>query len=116
VFPGNVFGSEFARIVGESAVSLNLLRSQNAGAHNMRTFEIPAMGGVMLTTRSEEQQELFPDGDAALMFSNPDELRSGVERLLADSQLRQRLRIEGVRRAAAHTYDARAAKLLELIA
>lgn len=115
VFPGNVFGSELARIIGESAVSLNLLRNQNSGAHNMRSFEIPAMGGVALTTRSEEQQKWFPEGEAALMFSEPNELRAGLERLLADIELRRKLRMEGLKRVAPHTYDARVARLLELI-
>ena len=62
----NIYREEFARVIARSTVSLNLLRSQNIGSHNMRTFEIPAMGGLMLTTRSEEQDGFFPEGKASL--------------------------------------------------
>jgi spore maturation protein CgeB len=115
VSPRPIFGHDFARVVGESAVSVNLLRAQNFGAHNMRTFEIPAMGGVMLTTRSEEQQAIFPDREAALMFSELHEFRTAVDELLADCDLRQRLRTRALKRVDAHTYDARAARMLEFV-
>ena len=29
----------------------------------MRTFEIPAMNGLMLTTRSKEQNKYFPENN-----------------------------------------------------
>ena len=37
------------------AIALNILRDQNLSSHNMKTFEIPAFNGLMLTTRSKEQ-------------------------------------------------------------
>ena len=36
----------------------------------MRTFEIPSMGGLMLTTRSNEQDKFFPENKASLMFKD----------------------------------------------
>mgnify|MGYP006107481757 CR=1 FL=1 len=36
----------------------------------MRTFEIPSMGGLMLTTRSNEQNKFFPENKASLMFKD----------------------------------------------
>jgi len=65
ISPRNIYGKELSEIVCRSAVSLNLLRPQNTGSHNMRTFEIPAMGGMMLTTRSKEQDEFFLKGKDA---------------------------------------------------
>ena len=37
------------------AIALNILRDPNLSSHNMKTFEIPAFNGLMLTTRSKEQ-------------------------------------------------------------
>src|SRR5207247_9449887 len=55
ITPHNIYGNELSNVTFSSTVCLNLLRSQNAGAHNMRTFEIPSMGGLMLTTRSDRK-------------------------------------------------------------
>ena len=40
----------------------------------MKTFEIPAMGGLMLTTRSTEQNSFFPENKGCFMFDDIKEL------------------------------------------
>jgi hypothetical protein len=66
-------------IISSSAVCLNLLRPQNQGSHNMRTFELPAMGGLMLTCRTEEQQEFFPENESCFMYADVGELKAKIE-------------------------------------
>ena len=61
--------------MNRSAISLNILRKQNYSAHNMRTFEIPANNGLMLTTRSNEQNKFFKENKACFMFSTKKELK-----------------------------------------
>lgn len=111
----NVYGEELARIVAKSAVSLNLLRSQNNGSHNMRTFEIPAMGGLMLTTRSLEQQEVLPENEACLMFSDNDELRQKIQWTVQNPTEALNIRKRGCELVQGNTYDARANILIDAI-
>ena len=54
-----VKNEELREIVAKSEISLNILRKQNFTSHNMKTFEIPSMGGLMLTTKSAEQNKFF---------------------------------------------------------
>jgi hypothetical protein len=110
-----VYGAELRRVVSSALASINILRPQNAGAHNMRTFEVPAMGGLMLTTRSAEQQAFFPEGEACLMYDSPAELRQVAERLLRGEYDVPALKAQALARAEGHTYDARARQLLEWI-
>lgn len=115
VVPGNVYGRTLGDLTVGACVSLNLLRPQNARSHNMRTFEIPAMGGLQLTTRSAEQDSFFPEGEASFMFANPRELREQVTRILAQPELAARVRARGRELVQAHTYEARARQLIELV-
>lgn len=110
-----VYGAELRRVVSSALASINILRPQNAGAHNMRTFEVPAMGGLLLTTRSAEQQAFFPEGEASLMYESPAELRQVAERLLRGEYDVPALKAQGLARAEGHSYDARARSVLEWI-
>jgi len=111
----NLYGTELAEVTAGSAVSLNLLRPQNAGSHNMRTFEIPAMGGLMLTTRSEEQHVWFPEDEACLMYETLDELREKIVFVLGKPEVAQEIRRVGMERVKNHTYRARAEEILGMV-
>ncbi|MBI4681148.1 MAG: glycosyltransferase [Nitrospirae bacterium] len=115
VVPRNIYGNELSKVVYGSAVSLNLLRPQNSGSHNMRTFEIPAMGGLMLTTRSLEQNEFFPEEEGCLMFDDIKEVRGQLDRLIKSPGLRQRIRRRGLELANGNSYLDRAKALLAMI-
>ncbi len=107
-----VRGREVSRIYARAQVSLNVLNAENLGGPNMRTFEIPASGGVMLARYSPEQCEFFPEGEAALYYRSPEEIDDKIDLLFRDHDLRARLRCNAVRLAAAQTYDVRAATVL----
>lgn len=112
----DLFGEELARVIGESAVSLNLLRPQNRGSHNMRSFEIPAMGGLMLTMRTEEQQEFFPENGACYMYGDVAELKTKIDYILASRQKADRARIRGMESVKEHSYTRRAEYLMSRLA
>jgi spore maturation protein CgeB len=109
-------GNDLRRVVTSSLACLNILRPQNTGAHNMRTFEVPAMGGVLLASRSEEQNEFFPEGKASLMFASSDELREVIARLLTGQIDTQSMRQEALQRSRGHSYVERARAMLADIA
>lgn len=108
-------GPDLRRVTTSSAACLNILRPQNAGAHNMRTFEVPAMRGVMITRRSAEQQELFPENEACLMFEGADELRQRVHEALSEPEAMANLRRRALESSPKHTYLERARTVLREI-
>ena len=56
--------------------SINLLRKQNIveDSYNMRTFEVPGVGGLLISQRTEEQLKFFEENKEAIYFSDLDEL------------------------------------------
>jgi glycosyltransferase involved in cell wall biosynthesis len=107
-----VWGKGVGDIYARAAVSLNVLNAENLGGPNMRTFEVPGSGGVMLARYSAEQHEFFPENEAAVYYRSPAEIDDKIDWLLRDPELRARIRRNGARLAAAQTYDVRAAHVL----
>jgi spore maturation protein CgeB len=107
-----VWGSPVGDIYARAAVSLNVLNAENLGGPNMRTFEVPGSGGVMLARYSAAQNEFFPENEAAVYYRSPEELDDKIECLLRDRELRECIRKTAARLAAAQTYDVRAAQVL----
>lgn len=108
-----VWGGAVGDIYAKAAVSLNVLNAENLGGPNMRTFEIPGSGGVMLARYSVAQDELFPENEAAVYYRTAEELDDKIEHLLGDRPFRMRIRKNAARLAATQTYDVRAAQVLD---
>jgi hypothetical protein len=107
-------GAAMATVVAHTAINLNLLRKQNGTAHNMRTFELPACGAFMLTRRSEEQEEWFPEGIASAAFADPNELREAVLYYRDRPNDRASLAREAFARVQSHSYAHRMEQLLSI--
>jgi spore maturation protein CgeB len=73
---------DFWRKNQEYRVQLNLFRLHNKGSHNMRTFEIPAVGGIQLSEYSIEQAEFFTDNEEIFFFRNKNEMVEKADMLL----------------------------------
>jgi hypothetical protein len=105
------FGLDAAKVYSSTKISLNLLNRENIPGHNMRTFEIPASGGVMLATYTEAQAEFFPEGEASWYYRDPGELDDLIERLLRNGQALEQTRQRALEIAKNHTYYQRAESL-----
>ncbi|BAZ47938.1 hypothetical protein NIES4103_05430 [Nostoc sp. NIES-4103] len=90
---------EIPQILGSAKMGLNILRPQNEDGHNIRTYEIPATGTLMLSERSQELLNLFVEDREAVYFSNPDELRQKVEYLLKNSDVMEVITEAGYQKA-----------------
>lgn len=106
------FGAATSLMHLHAEISLNVVGDLNIPGHNMRTFEIPASGGIMLADYSSQQAEFFPEDEAAAYYRTPSELDDKIDRLLCDAELRDRIRRNGASIAAEHTYDRRASVIL----
>jgi len=73
IFKG-VTGVEYYEVLSKYRVQLNLLRDHNLDSHNMRSFEIPGCGGIMVTPNTAEHERYFVDKKEAFLFKNNDEL------------------------------------------
>ena len=74
-----IWGSAVGDIYAKAPVSLNVLNAENLGGPNMRTFEVPGSGGVMLARYSPEQHEFFPENEAAVYYRSPAEIDDKID-------------------------------------
>jgi spore maturation protein CgeB len=95
----------------QSATALNVLSVANLPAHNMRTFEIPASGTLMIANRTPEHVDLLGE-DGAVLVDSPDEARDRVLQLLKEPELLHQVAGLGRARVLPHTY---ASRLKEII-
>lgn len=100
----HVHGKKLQELISKSKISLNILRKQNLGSHNMRTFEIPGCNGLMLTTRTKEQNEFFRENKACYMFSNAVELNKKIKFILENPKKSEKVRKYGSMLVKQHSY------------
>lgn len=106
------YGPELARALARGAISLNVMRLQNAGSHNMRSFESPACGAFTLSQRTPELVELFREGEEIACFGCEEEMVAQVRHWLERPAERRRVAEAGFRRVEHDTYAVRAAEIL----
>lgn len=109
---GEGMGRGMAEAIGKHRVVLNFSRGDYDCTHTMKPFEIAASGGVCLMNRVSDNEIFFRHEDEMIYFDTMDEMREGIERLLADAPLRERLRRNALERVRGHTYESRARRLL----
>ena len=85
---------EAARVIRESAVCVNMMRTQHTidGVPDgtiMRHFEVPGAGGVLLSTRGTGATALFPEGETGEYFSDVAECVVKAKRLIANESMRR---------------------------
>jgi spore maturation protein CgeB len=107
------YGSDLPRALACGTISLNVMRPQNAGSHNMRSFESPACGAFTLSQRTPELSELFAEDDEITCFGSVDELLDTVARWLPNARGREAIALAGFSRVRDDTYARRASAILE---
>jgi spore maturation protein CgeB len=63
-------------------VSLNLMRVHNMDSHNMRSFEIPGIGGIMVAPDTSEHRMFFEHGKEAFLFADVEACARIIKMLL----------------------------------
>jgi spore maturation protein CgeB len=77
-----VYGEEQWRVLRMYRVQLNLMRAHNEDSHNMRTFEVPAIGGIMLAPDTAEHRIFFADGLEVFLFRDLPTCIELIEKIL----------------------------------
>jgi Glycosyl transferases group 1 len=96
--PGQDDPEIYARIIQSAKISLGLLSKGNCDRHTTRTFEIPAVGGLLCAERTDEHCESFRDGVEAVFWKDANECVDQCRRLLADDALVAAIKTNGHRR------------------
>ena len=58
-----VESSDFWKVLRKYRVQLNLMRPHNLDSHNMRSIEVPAVGGIGLFPDTPDHERFFEKGN-----------------------------------------------------
>lgn len=81
-----VYGLEFWKVLYKYRVQLNLMRPHNEDSHNMRSFEIPGIGGIQLAPDTTEHRLFFTPGKEIFLFRNVEECCMHIKALIGLSE------------------------------
>lgn len=112
---GPVTGPDYSRAMCSAKMVVNVTADHAGSGANMRTFEIPATGRLMVTNRTSGQRRFFEDGEAAAMYEGADDIPVTVARYLENDVERERIATNGRDIAGDHTYAARMETFVETI-
>jgi len=109
-------GEEFSKVCNSAKIVLNVIRKQNGSAHNMRTFEVPACGGFLLSVRTDEAKSFFEEGKEAAYFGSPEELKEKISFYLKNEELRAKTAKAGYKKliSSGYAYADRAKEIINV--
>ena len=113
VISNHIYGQKIYNLMNSSAITLNILRKQNLSSHNMKTFEIPAYNGLMLTTRSKEQNTFFKENISCFMYSTKKELNKKIRFIFKNKKIAKKVRNSGNIKVKNHNYINRVKYLIK---
>ncbi|ULQ56263.1 glycosyltransferase [Flavihumibacter rivuli] len=114
-----VYAGDFWIKLRQYRVQLNLMRVHNLDSHNMRSFEVPGIGGIMLAPDTPEHRLFFKDGEEAFLFTDATSCMEKANQLLRlDKAGADRIRENARKRslASGYSYKDRSADVLKVLA
>lgn len=88
-------GQDYVSAIQGAKITLGLLSHGNRDLHTTRSMEIPYAGGLLCAERTVEHLSLYKDGEEAVYWGDVKECAAVCARLLANDDLRQRIRTQG---------------------
>ena len=114
-----LYDDDYSFAVRSSKGVINLLRKQNMeeDSHNMRTFEVPGYGGLLITQRTTEQMEYFEENKEAVFFDSTEELNDKLLFLRNHTSVAEQIKTNAFKRSvnSGYSYDERSKQLLTVI-
>ena len=110
-----VYGNDFWKTLYKYRVQLNLMRPHNPNSHNMRSFEVPAVGGIGLFPSTPDHREYFEQDKELFLYSDMLECKKMAATILnmpaeKVSEVRKAAREKSIR--ADYSYKHRASQAL----
>ncbi len=91
---GTIYDGQYIEAIQNASGVINLLRRQNIeeGSHNMRTFEVPGYGGLLIANRTTEQRDFFEEDKEAIFFESVEELNDKLNFLGRNKEIVNRIK------------------------
>ena len=93
-----VYGREYCLAVSGAKLCLGLLSKGNRDQHTTRSFEIPAIGSVLVAERTDEHMQIFRDGIDAALWADETECATKCLKLLSNEKHRNEMALSGQQR------------------
>ena len=107
------YGSDLSRLYRSSAINLNILDAMMVDSINLRSFDVMASGGFLLSEYRPEYERTFVLGEEMDCFRTPEELVEKIEYYLAHPEIRSEIAGRGQRKVLGeHTITQRMRDLL----
>ena len=84
IFPP-VYELELWKTLARYRVQLNIMRVHNVNSHNMRSFEVPAIGGIMLAPDTPEHHIFFEADKEIFLYDDATQCATKINYLLTRS-------------------------------
>jgi spore maturation protein CgeB len=110
--------SQVAKDYDQYQITLNLHQKDNAlhGGLNMRTFEAPACGSMIISDKREDLNLSYEDGKEIITYKNFDEAKELINRYTKDTLLAKIIAQNAYKRTLEfHTYKVRMNQFLNVI-
>jgi spore maturation protein CgeB len=113
-----VYLNDFWKTLRKYRVQLNLMRLHNPDSHNMRSFEIPGVGGIMLAPDTPDHRMFFEEGKELFLYNDVETCIAAINSLLNFSEananyIREQARAKSL--ANGYTYKDRSKQALDAI-
>ena len=79
---GPVYDDDYWTTAAKYLIHLNVFRPHNIRSHNMRTFEIPAIGSVLISPYTKQQTEFFESEKEMFFYESDDDLVQTCKKVL----------------------------------
>jgi len=112
---GMGMGKSMKYAVRGAKVVFNSVRPEHGCLHSMKTFELLAAGGVVLTNRSAEQELFLKNNFHAIFYDTILDANDSVSVLLKDDDLRKSISKNAISLAKMNLYNHRANELMRVI-
>lgn len=95
---GPVYGEDYYAVVSKSFISLCFISKSVKDVYTRRVFEIPAMGSLLATHKTDYIMRNFVDGKNAVIYNSKEELYTKIIDLLRSPQKIKEITLEGYRK------------------
>jgi spore maturation protein CgeB len=78
-----VYNDDFWKVLYKYRVQLNIMRPHNRRSHNMRSFEIPGVGGIQVAADTPEHRAFFKPGKEIMLYKDVNDCIHQCRQLLS---------------------------------
>ena len=112
---GYGIGVEMWKPIFSSSIIFNMCRAEHMAELSMKTFEIPAGGGLMLSNFTEAQNAFFKNGIEAVYYHNIEDAKDLISFYLKNESAVEKIKRNAIRAVAKHTYTSRAKAVIDYV-